>query len=116
MAATGSVFTIANGATASNVVQLAVGPGIALVMLHVGSTFDGTTLDIEVGLTDAASDDDIVAPLKDIDGNAFQITAGADTYVKLGPSDLIGVRYMRLVAGTAQTGATTITPIYARVV
>lgn len=95
--------TIATGQTASNVVDL---EGYTLVGLEIGSAFDGTALSVKGSAFDSATP----VVITDTGGNAMEITGvAASELVAINPTAMLAVRYLQLVAGTSQTGATTIT-------
>lgn len=95
--------TIADAATTSNAVDLR---WHRLYAVYVPATFEGTTLAVH------ASDglDGTYFPLYDDAGTAVSLTVAASRVVGIDSAAgaMAAVRYIKLVAGTAQTGPTTL--------
>lgn len=97
--------TVANGATTSGEVDL---QGTQLVGIFVPAEFDGTTITITASPTSGGT----FVTVQDGDGSssAFTITTTASRYVPIDNLAMVaGLRFVKLVCGTAQTGATTFT-------
>jgi hypothetical protein len=94
----GPTVTIANGATVSNAIDLGEK---AIVGIQLPSALTSTAL------TFTASDviDGTYNPVTKIDGNAYSITVAAAKYIVISPVDLAGIRYLKLVAGSAEAAA-----------
>ena len=67
--------------------------------------FDGTT----ITFTAARTPEGTYRPVYNTDGTALTVTTAASRHIAIVPETFAGVRYVKLVAGTAQTGATTLT-------
>lgn len=94
--------TIASGATISDAAQI---EGATLIGLILPAEFDGTTLTFQV-----SQDNATFVPLsKDTDGAAYSLAAGASKAYSLDPALFLPWAYVKLVAGTAQTGASVVT-------
>ena len=97
-----STITITGGgAVSAAAVDLA---GFTLVGLFTSSAFDGTTLTFTV--SDALAGTYVTLQW---DGSDYTVTTAASKYVALDPTKFAGVRYMKIVTGTSQTGDTVIT-------
>lgn len=94
--------TIADSATQSGAIDLR---GHSLVGLFLPSTFDGTTVTFQTSLTLGGTYVDV----QDGTGSAISKTSAASKYVPISPTDFAGVRYLKITAGTSQTGASIIT-------
>jgi hypothetical protein len=94
--------TIAGGATESAALELL---GQIPTHLHIPSGFEGTTI------TFKASPDGtnyyVVYEWDDSDASALPMTVAAGRTYQL-PTALWGLRYLKIVAGTEQTGAITL--------
>ena len=97
--------TVANGQTASEEVDLG---GCELLGIFVPSTFDGT----QITLTAAPARGGTHLTVQDGDGSssAFTVTTAAGRYVPLdNPAIAAGLRFVKLVCATSQTGDTVFT-------
>ena len=110
-------FTIASGATVSDAIDIS---GFQLVALEIPSNFDGTTITFQaaevssVGQTGRAWG--TYYAVYAADGTQYTITTAASRRVQISPADLLGVKSLKLVAGTAQaTDDTIITAVVAHV-
>ncbi len=94
--------TIADSGTVSGEVDLS---GCTLCGVFLPSTFDGTTLKFQAATESGGT---FVAV---VDGAGADVskTCAASKYLPLNPADFAGVRFLKLVAGTGQTGATVLT-------
>lgn len=97
--------TVANGQTASGEVDLS---GCELVGLFVPSTFDGTQITLTA--TPAGGGTHVVVQDGDGSSSAFTITTAASRYVPLDNLAIAaGIRFVKLVCATSQTGDTVFT-------
>jgi hypothetical protein len=94
--------TIANGATDSGEIDLA---GCTLCGVFLPAEFDGTALKFKAA---SAAGGTFVAV---VDGAGADVskTCAASKYLPLNPADFAGVRFLKLTAGTAQTGDSVLT-------
>lgn len=91
--------TIADSATESGVIDKR---GYASGLLHIPAGLEGTSFTFKV--SDAA--DGTFTALKDATGNAVSIIGlGSSADIRPLPSELAAVRYFKIVADTAQSGA-----------
>lgn len=93
--------TIENGETVSGAVDLG---GETLVGITIPTGFEGTAITFQV-----ATAIDGTYRAWHVDGSALSITVTANIAVQIDPSDLAGARFLKLVAGTSQTGDITLT-------
>lgn len=104
--------TIADGETASTKYIDCLGKRV--VGIYIPASFDGTAITFlasvsaDVGFE---TDDDgtglpTFLPVYDKGGNAVSITCDDTRFVTLDPALLAGVHFLKLVAGTSQTGDT----------
>ena len=103
--ATASV-TIASGATESDELVL---DGYAMGMVHLPSTFDGTSLTFMVSPTFGGT----YVALEDSSGASISLTVEASKAYAL-PEALFGAPYCKLVAGSSQTTTDTVIPVTLR--
>lgn len=92
---------IADSATTSNSIDTL---GFTVTGLYIPAGFEGTVIKF-TGATRSASG--TYLPVYDTAGEV-SLTVAASRYYSLSPDLLAGVRHVKLVAGTSQTGATTI--------
>lgn len=95
-------LTIASGGTTTAAVDLS---DHLLAGIVCPAEFDGTTLTF----TAASDPADSFLPVYNSAGTALEVTAAASRHIALEPETFAGVRYLKIVAGTAQTGATALT-------
>jgi hypothetical protein len=95
-------LTIANGQTTSNALDLREKVLVGLQF----ATMTGTALTFT-----ASSDGVTYVALKDSAGAAVSFTIASDTYTVIQPAILAGVRYLKLVSGSSEGAARTITAI-----
>lgn len=94
-------LTLADGATISSSDNIA--PSDMLAGLHIPADFEGTALTVKV-----SADNATFTSVHNAGGTEQVLTVAAGRYVALDPAVYAGARYIRLLAGTAQTGACTI--------
>lgn len=95
--------TIANGLTVGTEVYMGPFRPVAILL---GAEYDGTAMSFQAGIATGAT-----VPLIDgFDdaGAAISIVVAASKFIRLDPSFFAGVAYLKPVAGTAQTGASTV--------
>jgi hypothetical protein len=95
-------LTILDGQTASNAIDLI---GTYLVALIIPTGFDGSTLAIQ----GAASLDGTYYNAYNTSGTQLVPVVAASRYIPFVPSDTASIRFLKLIAGTSQTGDITIT-------
>lgn len=95
-----SSVAIANGATVSSAADLV---GHTLCGFSIPSAFTGTAITFQASL-DGTTYQQLYNG-----GSAYSVTVAADKYVTVDPSVFAGVRYVKLVSGSAEGGARTIT-------
>ena len=93
--------TIANNATESSAADLSGTAFIGMVLL---AEFDGTSMTFKV-----STDGTTYQPMRNLAGTLATATVAASNSYGIVPSDFAAWRFIKLVAGTAQTGATIIT-------
>ncbi len=94
-------ITIADGQTASPAIDLI---GTYVVALIIPTGFEGTTL----ALQGSDSLDGTYYNAYNTAGTQLVPVVAASRYIPFVPSDTASIRFLKLVAGTAQTGAITI--------
>jgi len=94
--------TIATSGTTSGAVEL---NGLAVVGLYTPSTFDGTTITFTACDT---IDGTYVALATPASGTTYSITVTASRFYYLDRTIFFGARYIKAVAGSAQTTTDTI--------
>lgn len=93
---------IANGETVSSAVDL---HGMVLCGLYVPASMTGTALKFHA----CPTVDGTYVVVKGTDGNEVSVTVSDDHYCRLDPKDFDGIRFLKIVSGSAETGAKTIT-------
>ncbi len=92
-----ATVTIANGATVSNAIDVAdsqiVGVFLPAALTGVALTFQGSV------------DNNTFNAITKVDGTAYTLTIAAAKYVMIPPNDLGGVRFLKVVSGTAEAAA-----------
>lgn len=97
----GAVFTIANGATVSDAMDLG---DQTLVGIITPSALTGTAISFQ-----ASNDDDgTYVAVKGSDGVAISIVCAASGYYVIQPAILSGIRFLKLVSNGAEGAARTI--------
>lgn len=91
--------TIANGQTVSGAIDLGE---FVLVGLQ-NATLTSTAMTFQ-----ASSDGVTYVAVKKVDGNSYSITVASDTYTAIPMTDLVGLRYIKVVAGSAEGAARTV--------
>lgn len=99
----GVVATIANGQTTSSLVKLV---GFNLVGIQTPAALTGTTLTFQA----CNSDGSTCVPLKvTSSGTALSQTVTTSSYYAMDPVNFHGVAYLKLVSGSSEGGARSIT-------
>ncbi len=98
---------IASGQTTSGEIDL---NGNTLCGLFLPSTFDGSAITFEAAHTSGGT----YVAVQDGAGNAVSKTVSASKYITLNPADFAGIRFLRLVAGTAQSATDTVITLAVR--
>jgi len=96
--------TIADAATESGAVDLS---GTTLVGVAFPAEFDGTAVTVKAASTSGGT----YVNVYDNNGLQLSLTAAASRVITIDPVKTAGLQYIKLVAGTAQTGATVLTLI-----
>lgn len=102
-----SDVTIANGATTSDALDLA---GCTLTGIVFPASMTGTAMTFSV-----SHDGTTFRAMKDSTGANISITITSSAHIALLASDFASVRYIKLVSGSAETGAKTITILFRNV-
>jgi hypothetical protein len=89
--------TVSVGQTISNLVDL---KGETVIGVYVPAGFSGTVISFQ-----ASPDGTNFFTVNDETGVALSVTVVAGTFVKIDPSYLAGIRYLKLVSGTIQASA-----------
>lgn len=110
MASTEASTVIADGAATSGVVDL---ENKMLTGIHLGSDFDGASITFTAAVSNdrTAPENLTYVAVKDDAGATVTVTAAASTHIVLSPTivmQLLGCRYLKLVANGNQTGDTTV--------
>jgi hypothetical protein len=94
---------IADAATKTGVIDLG---GLELVGFFVPTGFDGTTVSFEAATSAAGT----FMPVHNGNGTAYSLTIAANSYVPItNLAYTAGLRYIKLVASSTQSGASTLT-------
>lgn len=93
---------IANAATASAALDLGSG---TVCGIYIPSSFTGTSITFTSALTFTGT----YAPVKDGAGAAVSKTVAAGDYVYLDPAIFAGIQYIKVVSGSAEGAARTVT-------
>ncbi len=100
--------TIPSGQTTSQEINLY---GLELAGLIIPSNFDGTTIALEMSDAEGGT----YVPVEDGTGTTFAISVTAGTYVPIVNLPVIAaLTYIKIVAGTTQTGTDSIIKLAAR--
>jgi hypothetical protein len=91
---------IANGLTTSGALDLADNTLLGIMM---PAAFTGTTLTFT-----ASADGVTYAALYDSTGAAVSVTVSTSRYIYIDPVIFAGVRYVKIVSGSAESGARTL--------
>lgn len=100
--------TIASGGATSGASQDL--RGLTLVAVRTPSTFDGTTLQF----TCCETVDGTYLPIHNADGTAYELTLAASRHTTVDLAKFVGVRFLKLVAGSNQTTTDTIVTLVVR--
>jgi hypothetical protein len=101
--------TIASGQTASDVIDLG---GTDLCGLFIPSTFDGTTLTLQASQTASGTFVTVQSG-----GSDYTLTTAASKYTPIENLAVVaGLRFIKLVAGTAQSTTDTVIGLAARAI
>lgn len=101
--------TIADSATTSDEVDMS---DVEFVAIITDSALDTGTITFQAALETGGT----FIPVKDASDTAIEITsAAASTYYIINPIGIDGMRFIKLVSATTQTGASTITLVLRRV-
>lgn len=92
--------SIANGATVSSSIDL---QGLGLLQIMMPAAFTGTTITFQSSL-----DDVTYQACYNTAGSALSCTVAASRNILMSPGDLVGIRFLKLVSGSAEGGARTI--------
>lgn len=102
---TAGSFTIASSGTVSSALDLKENTLVGLLM---PSAFTGTTLTFQAATSAGGTYREVVGT----DGNAISFTVAAAKYVVIQPAVLAGVRFLKIVSGSAEGAARTVTAIW----
>lgn len=93
---------IASGGTVSGAKNTA---GTVLVGIHLPAAFTGTALTFQTATGPSAT----YHVMKASSGSSLSYTVGQGTYVIIDPKDFNGAQYLKVVSGTAEGAARTLT-------
>jgi hypothetical protein len=96
-----NTVSIANGATVSSAIDL---QGRGLVQVIMPAAFTGSAITFQ-----ASPDNVTFQALYNTANTALSMTVTQGRTYMISPSDLVGVRYLKLVSGSAEGAARTIT-------
>lgn len=85
--------TILSGATVSNSIDL----GEMAVVGMQNATLTSTAMTFQ-----ASSDNSTFVVVKNTAGSSYSVTVASDTYTVIPPADLAGIRWLKVVAGSAE--------------
>lgn len=85
--------TILNGATVSNAVDL----GEMAVVGMQNATLTSTAMTFQ-----ASADNSTFVAVKNTAGSTYSVTVASDSYTVIPPADLAGIRWLKVVAGSAE--------------
>lgn len=94
--------TIADSVTESDAIDLS---GTTLTAIAFPASFDGDSLTLQAAETNDATYVDVY----EANGLQMTISGGASRIVTIDPAKMAGLQYIKLVADTAQSGATVLT-------
>lgn len=92
-----ATVTIANGDTESNAIDLGE---LAIVGMQTPASMTGTAITFK-----ASADNSTFVVVKKIDGSTYSMVTASSQYYVIPPADLAGIRYLKVVSGSAETGA-----------
>jgi hypothetical protein len=95
--------TIANGQQASPTLNL---NGSTLCGIHMPATFTGTSLTFQAAPTEDGTYQAVMWQ-----GSDFSVTVAAGRYVALNPAIFAGISFIRIVSGSAEGAARTLTAV-----
>lgn len=98
--------TIASSSTTSSEIDLS---GTTLCGIYIPSAFTGTSISFQAS---SASGGTFVA-VKDGSGNSISKTVASSQFIRLDPTDFVGIRFLKIVSGSTE-GADRILTLAAR--
>lgn len=93
--------TIASGATTSSEIDLS---GTTLCGIYIPSAFTGTSISFQAATASGGT----FVSVRDGAGNAISKTVAPSQFIKLDPTDFVGVRYLKVVSGSTEGAARTL--------
>ena len=96
-----ATVTIANGATVSNAIDLGE---MAIVGIQTPAALTSTAFTFQ-----ASSDNVTYAAVYKVDGTQYTMTVSTSRYHVVPPADLAGIRWLKVVGGSAEGGDRVIT-------
>lgn len=103
---------IANGAQTSGAIETKAGNDMALVGIITPAALTSTTMTFTACHTDIAG---TFVSVVDTTGTAVSITVAASKFIKIDPITFCGVSFLKVVGGSAEGAARTITLVFRRV-
>lgn len=94
--------TLTDGNTESDAIDLS---GTTLTALEIPASFEGAALTLQAASSEAGTYYEVC----NSNGTPVTITAAASRIITLDPAQMAGLRYIKLVADTAQTGDVSLT-------
>lgn len=92
-----STVTIANTETTSGAADLGE---MAVVGIQTPASLTGTSFSFL-----ASADNSTFVEVRKVDGTVYTLTVTSSKYYVVPPADLAGIRYLKIVSGSAETGA-----------
>lgn len=89
-----ATVTVASGQTVSNAIDLGE---LAVVGLVTPGTITSTAITFQ-----ASQDNVTFSQVTKVDATVYTLTVSASKYIVIPPADLAGVRYLKVVAGSAE--------------
>ena len=93
---------IASGATTSSEIDLS---GTTICGIYIPSAFTGTGLTFSASTVSGGT----FVSIRDGAGNAISKTIAAGQYLRLDPTDFVGVRFLQIVSNATEAAARTLT-------
>lgn len=79
--------------------------GTTLCGIYIPSAFTGTSISFQAATVSGGT----FVSVRDGAGNAVSKTVAPSQYIKLDPTDFVGVRYLKVVSGSTEAAARTLT-------
>lgn len=93
--------TIASSATTSGEIDLS---GTTLCGIYIPAAFTGTSISFQA----ASESGGTFVAVKDGAGNSVSKTVAASQFIKIDPTDFVGVRFLKIVSGSTEAAERTL--------